>query len=58
MGAGLQMILKMYGEMIVKGQDGKEVVWIWDYKNDKARIKSEMTKEEIKESEKTKYLKK
>jgi len=52
------MILKMYGEMIVKGQDGKEVVWIWDYKNDKARIKSEMTKEEIKESEKTKYLKK
>jgi len=53
MGQGLQNILKIYGEMIVRGQDGREVVWVWDYKNNKPRIKSEMTKEEIKESEKS-----
>lgn len=48
--AGLQRILKMYGEINVQG-----VIWVWDYKQDKARLKSEMTKEEWIESEKSKY---
>ena len=35
--------------------NGKKVTWLWDYKNDKPRLKSEMTKEEIAESEKAKW---
>lgn len=52
---GLSKVLKIYGSMKVKGNDGKEVTWLWDYKNDKARLKSEMTKDEISESEKVKW---
>lgn len=52
--AGLQKILKLYGR--VKVGNGKEaVMWVWDYKNDKPRLESEMTKEEIRESEKAKW---
>lgn len=54
---GLQRILKICGSMIVQGEDGKKVTWVWDYKNDKARLKSEMTKDELAESEKVKYIK-
>lgn len=54
--AGLQRILKLYGSIICKGEDGSEVVWVWDYANDKARLKTEMTKQEIEASEKAKYL--
>jgi major membrane immunogen (membrane-anchored lipoprotein) len=54
---GLQKILKQVGSMIVTGEDGKNVVWLWDYANDKPRLKSEMTKKEIKASEKAKFLK-
>ena len=49
--AGLAKICKIYGSMTVTGTDGKRVVWVWDYANDKARLKSEMTKEEIMASE-------
>lgn len=52
---GLNKILKLYGSMTIKGNDGKEVKWVYDYANDKPRIESEMTKEEIKASEKTKW---
>ena len=45
----------MYGSIKVSDANGKKVTWVWDYKNDKARLKSEMTKEEISESEKAKY---
>ena len=55
MGAGLQKLLKTFGRMRVTGDDNKKVMWVWDYKNDKPRIESEMTKEEIAESEKAKY---
>jgi hypothetical protein len=55
MGKGLQNILKSYGEMKISSE-GKTVIWVWDYANDKARIKSEMTKEEISASEKAKYM--
>jgi hypothetical protein len=51
---GLQKILKAYGDAKVTS-GGKTVVWTWDYVNDKPRIKSEMTKEEIMASEKAKY---
>ena len=41
--------------MICEGEDGSKVVWLWDYANDKARLKSEMTKDEIMASDKAKY---
>lgn len=56
--SGLAMICKMYGSMSIKDQDGKEVIWIWDYVNDKPRLKSEMTKVEIEASNKAKLNKK
>ena len=52
---GLQRIFKMYGGITVKSNDGKTVKWLWDYVNDKARLESEMTKEEIMASDKVKY---
>lgn len=55
--SGLARICKMYGYFNVTDSDGNKVTWIWDYKNDKPRLKSEMTKEEIKESEKAKWNK-
>ncbi len=53
--AGLAKVCKLYGSMQVQGKDGKKVTWLWDYANDKPRLKSEMTKEEIAESEKAKW---
>ena len=41
--------------MEVSDANCKKVTWLWDYKNDKQRLKSEMTKEEIAESEKAKW---
>ena len=41
--------------MEVSYANGKKVTWLWDYKNDKPRLKSEMTKKEIAESEKVKW---
>lgn len=54
--SGLGKILKLTGSIICKGNDGEKVVWLWDYVNDKARLKSEMTDEEIKASEKAKWM--
>lgn len=52
--AGLARICKTHGSIIVKGANGKKVTWLWDYVNDRPRLKSEMTKEEIEASEKKK----
>lgn len=41
--------------MEVTHASGKKVAYLWDYKNDKPRLKSEMTAEEIEESEKAKW---
>lgn len=54
---GLQKILKMYGRTTVTS-NGKTVVWLWDYANDKPRMEHEMTEEEIKASEKARWTKK
>ncbi len=54
--SGLARICKLHGSMKVKGTDGKEVVWLWDYKNNKPRLKDEMTALEISESKKAKLL--
>ena len=54
--AGLERLLKLYGSMICEGEDGSKVVWLRDYANNKARLKTEMTKEEIAASEKAKRL--
>ena len=48
---GLARICKQYGSLDVNG-----VIWLWDYVNDKPRLKSEMTKEEIAASEKAKWM--
>jgi hypothetical protein len=53
--AGLQRILKLHGSIICEGKDGIKEVWLWDYANDKARLKTEMTKEDIMASEKAKW---
>lgn len=54
--AGLSIICKMYGSIEVSDANGKKVTWIWDYANDKPRLKTEMTKEEIMASEKAKWM--
>jgi hypothetical protein len=51
---GLANICKLYGGMEVIS-NGKKVIWLWDYVNDKPRLKSEMTEEEINASEKAKW---
>ena len=48
---GLSKICKIHGSMKVNG-----VVWLWDYVNDKPRLKTEMTKNEILASEKAKWM--
>lgn len=52
---GLSRLCKLYGSMEVVGADGKKVIWVWDWVANKARLKSEMTKEEWKASEKAKW---
>ena len=53
--AGLARICKMYGSIEVS-DNGKKVIWLWDYVTDKARLKTEMNKEEIMASEKAKWM--
>ena len=52
---GIAKKCKMYGFMEVVHANGEKVVWVWDYANDKPRLKSEMTKEDIAASEKVKW---
>ena len=51
---GLARICKMYGSMEASDANGKKVIWLWDYVNDKPRLKTEMSKDEIMASEKAK----
>lgn len=44
MGQGFQRILKIYGEMKVTDSKGNTVVHVWDYANDKPRLKGEWNK--------------
>lgn len=53
--SGLQRICKMYGRINCSDANGNKVVWLWDYANDKPRLQSEMTKQEIAASEKAKW---
>ena len=53
---GLAKLCKLYGSINVTDADGKTITWVWDYANDKPRLKSEMTKEELMASEKAKWL--
>ena len=52
---GLARICKMHGSLEVSDGNGKKVTWLWDYANDKPRLKTEMSKEEIMKSEKAKW---
>ena len=52
---GLARICKMYGSMEASDENGNKVIWLWDYVNDKPRIKTEMSKDEIMASEKSKW---
>ena len=53
---GFQRILKIYGEIKVIDNKGNSVTHVWDYANDKPRIKDEMTKDELAASEKAKWM--
>jgi len=53
--SGLSKMCKLFGSIEATDNYGNKVTWVWDYKNDKPRLKSEMTKEEIAESEKAKW---
>jgi len=53
---GLARICKLYGQIDMTDENGNKVVWLWDYANDKPRLKSQMTKEEIMASEKAKWM--
>jgi hypothetical protein len=53
---GIQKICRMYGRMKLKGPNGEDEMWLWDYVNEKARPEKEMTKEEIAASEKAKWM--
>lgn len=53
--SGLAKICKIYGSIDVKDHYGNKVIWLYDYANDRPRLKSEMTKEEIAASEKAKW---
>jgi hypothetical protein len=46
MGHGLQIILRMYGRTKVN-----DVVWVWDYANEKPMLEKEMTPEMTKASD-------
>ena len=52
---GLARICKICGSLVVSDGIGKKVTWLWDYANDKPRLKTEMSKEEIMKSEKAKW---
>ena len=52
---GLQRLCKIYGRIQVKDKHGNSTMWVWDYKNDKPMLESEMTKEKTMESDKAKY---
>jgi len=54
--AGLARLCKMYGSLEMSDENVGKVIWLWDYANDKPRLKSEMTKDEIMESEKAKWM--
>lgn len=54
---GLAKICKLYGSVEIIDNNGKKVIWLYDYANDKPRLKSEMTEEEIAASEKAKWEK-
>jgi major membrane immunogen (membrane-anchored lipoprotein) len=53
--AGLATMCKLYGSLEVTDQDGNKKTWVYDYFNDKPRLKSEMTKEELLASKKAKW---
>lgn len=52
--AGLAKICEIYGSIEVRDENGKKVTWLWDYANNKPRLKKEMSKQEMIESEKAK----
>ena len=52
----ISRLWKMHGSIEVTDANGNKVVWLWDYANDKARLKTQMTEDEIMASEKAKWM--
>jgi hypothetical protein len=48
--SGIRHICKQFGSVVINGKK-----WVWDYANDRPRVKSEMSKEEIKASKQARY---
>lgn len=54
MGNGLKKILQLYGAMSVTA-NGNTERFVWDYSQNKSRLRKEMTDEEWKASEKVRW---
>lgn len=52
---GLSRICEIYGSIEFIDVNGQKTKFLWDYHKKEARLKSEMTKEDIELSEKAKW---
>ena len=52
----ISRLWKLHGSMEVIDANGNKAIWLLDYANDKARLKTEMTEDEIMASEKAKWM--
>ena len=52
----ISRLWKLHGSMEVIDANGNKAIWLWDYANDKARLKTQMTEDEIMASEKAKWM--
>jgi len=52
---GLQKLCKLYGRFTAKDEHGAKVEWVWDYANDVALHKKDMTPERFAASERAKW---
>jgi hypothetical protein len=52
----ISRLWKLHGSIEFIYDNGNKEIWLWDYVNDKARLKTEMTEDEIMASEKAKWM--
>ena len=52
----LSSLWRLHGSIEITDANGIKVIWLRDYANDKARLKAEMTEDEIMASEKAKWM--
>ncbi len=52
----ISRLWKLHGSIEFIYDNGNKEIWLWDYVNDKARLKTQMTEDEIMASEKAKWM--